>query len=158
MCSRGQKDFINLILWVGVSPNTSPWQHVLGFFASISPSPAFLSFQYCGLAIWPWTTCVSMRTCAGMDGANMKTVVFTGPFWARKLDYHHCCWPQCEWSRPRNKAATVRENVSHWHTTAHTASERWPYRHEAQREHRKAGGRATQKKTTWLTDRQQNVA
>lgn len=53
---------------------------------------------------------------------TVKAVVCTGPFWTRKLDYHHCCWPQCEWSRPRNKAGAIRENVSYWHTTAHAAS------------------------------------
>lgn len=133
MCSSRQRDLISIILWVGVSLSTSPRQHVVlaFFFASISPSPSFIP-------------AISTRHISHMTGvycASMRTVVFTGRFWARKLDYHHCCWPQCEWNRPRNKAGTIGDHVSYWHTTAHAASERWPYRHEAQREYRRAGGR-----------------
>lgn len=44
--------------------------------------------------------------------------VYTGLFW----DYHHRCWPRCEWSRPHHKAGAIRDNVSYWHTASRALS------------------------------------
>lgn len=124
MFSQRQRALISVILWVGVSLSTSPWQHSSsgGFFASISPSPSF--FPPPGVSTLPQERGQRAPPRArGTDGTGHNgTAVFTGAFWAHKLDYHHCRWPQCERSHPRSKAGAIRGNASHWHTTEHAAA------------------------------------